>query len=62
MKNKILIFRIKNIILYSILTNCSVILQNSRRNIIISSFLFKISLEIKIFKRKFLEILIIDPN
>jgi hypothetical protein len=56
MKNKILIFEVKKSIMNSILSNCSVILSNLPRNIIISSLSFKFSLEVKIYKRKILVI------
>jgi len=62
MKNKILIFGIKKIILNSILPNCNIIVPNSPRNIIISSLPFKFSLEVKIYKKIFSVISINDPN
>ena len=43
-------------ILISILSSCNVILQNSHRNIIISSLLLKIPSKVKNYKRNFLVI------
>jgi hypothetical protein len=54
-KQKKIIFE-KTIILILILSSCNVILQNSRRNIIVSSFLLKIPFKVKNYKRNFLVI------
>jgi len=62
MKNKILIFGIKKIILNLILSNCSVILPNPPCNIIIISLPLKFFLEVKIYKRKISVISINGPN
>ena len=62
MKNKILLFEIKKIILNSILLICSVILPNPPRNITIISLSFKLSLEVKIYKRKISVISTNGPN
>jgi hypothetical protein len=52
MTNDILIFKIKKniIILFSMLSNCSVILPNPPRNIIIISISLKFRLALKIYK------------
>ena len=59
---KKLIFGIKKYIFNLILPNCSVILLNHPRNIIINSLPFNFSLEVKIYKRKVSLISINDPD
>jgi hypothetical protein len=56
MKNRILIFGIKTIILIFILPSCNVILPNFPHNIIINSLSLKISIAVKIYKKKILVI------
>jgi hypothetical protein len=56
MKNRILIFGIKTIILIFILPSCNVILSNFPHNIIINSLSLKISIAVKIYKKKILVI------